>query len=79
MKSEGSILNLILESVALISLLDYGLEIQEWSKLNKIDPGGLAAPPLVADRSEAGHCFRLLFLFSFLSTSSAFHPGIGID
>ena len=28
---------------------------------NSVGPGGLRAPPMVADRSEAGHCFHLRF------------------
>ena len=36
-----------------------------------IGPGGLRAPPVVADEIEAGYCFHLLFSFS---TPSAFYP-----
>ena len=30
-------------------------------KTNTFNPGGLRAPPMVADGIEAGHCFHLLF------------------
>ena len=33
-------------------------------------PGGLRAPPVVADRSEAGHCFHLLFWPSWLACAT---------
>ena len=35
------------------------------SKQNYVGPGGLHTPPLVADESEAGHCFLQLFPPSF--------------
>ena len=37
-----------------------------------VGPGGLRAPPVVVDGSEAGHCFHLLF--SSFSMPSAFRP-----
>ena len=33
------------------------------AKLAIVGPGGLRVPTVVADGSEAGHCFHLLFLF----------------
>ena len=44
-----------------------------------IGPGGLRAPQVVVDGSEAGNCFHLcflffFFLFPFLFYISAFHP-----
>ena len=53
---------------------------------NIIGPGGLRAPPVVADRSEAGLVFTYFFssflfllFFLFLSTPSAFHLLRGIS
>ena len=37
-------------------------------------PGVLACTTRGSGRSEAGHCFHLLFFFSCFSTPSAFHP-----
>ena len=31
------------------------------SAVPDVGPGGLHVPPVVADESEAGHCFHLLF------------------
>ena len=43
-------------------------------------PGGLRAPPGVADGSKVGHCFHLFFSsFSSFSTPSTFHSLQGIS
>ena len=41
-------------------------------KVLLIGPGGLSALPMVADGSEAGHCFHLLFSSSSFSWDPIF-------
>ena len=48
------------------------------SAVPDVGPGGLRVPPVVADGSEAGHCFHLLFpppsFFSFFFYVVCFSP-----
>ena len=34
--------------------------------MNTFGPGGLRAPPVVADGTEAGHCFHILFIWTVI-------------
>ena len=60
------------------------IEPNEFWKIFQIGPGVLACATRGGGRSEAGHCFHLLFSFFFFfllfsPTPSAFHPLRGIS